>query len=159
MKKDKKNIKQALTISGVISVFTTLGIGSLCFTMRNNDPNIPKRSFIYEATEDGNIDPLGKVPYNEVASWFLLEKELTNGSQELFIADNVFVSGIIDVQNGKPIVSSSVDESILNTEDLWPYLITYGMVKEYYTPDDINQLLSQIKEDYPHKELKKRIDN
>jgi len=119
-----------------------LGIYTFGFKDRNQDA--PKDSFTYITNEDESIQAQGSVSYNEIFNhWYLVEKELTNGTTELFVLKWDFWGNYYDVENGK-----QMDDTFLSREKFANYLVTYGMVKDYYDIDDINFVLEKIKEDH-----------
>lgn len=108
-----------------------------------------QKSFTYEVTEDGKIEATGRVKYDEVITWYVVEKELANGSNKLFIADLSFSNSLYDVHNGKSI-GGSHDSSVLQAKMIAPYLVTYDMVYDSYTIEDVDQLLEFIEADFEY---------
>ena len=147
-KEEKKPKVKNISIGIAGSVLLPLLVGGSLAISWARDPDRPKKSFVYEATDDGKIEAKGRVKYDEVAGWYLVEKELTNGSSRLFIVDNkdtVFGSlGCYDIQTDKSLSFSLSSNSVLKYANIAPYLITYDMVYDSYTSEDMNQLLELI---------------
>lgn len=146
-----KEVKPKNVVIGVVGcALLPLLIGGDLLVSWIRDPDRPKKSFTYDATEDGKIEATGRVKYSEVSNWSLVEKELTNGSSKLFISDeSIMNNDLLDVQNDKTI-GRSYDDSILQRKSLQPYLITYDMVYDSYTIEDINQLFEFIEADWEY---------
>ena len=146
-----KEVKPKNVVIGVVGcALLPLLIGGDLLVSWIRDPDRPKASFVYDATEDGKIEATGRVKYSEVSKWYLVEKELKNGSSKLFISDESITNDFFDVQNDKIIGKSYSDNPILQKELLQPYLVTYDMVYDSYTIEDINQLFEFIEADWEY---------
>jgi len=162
--------RNLITGIGVISLGATLVVGGIGFTVVKNY-NRPKNSFHYVTDHDGKIHASGRVKYKEVMNhWYLLEKQLNNGKSKLFIVDGKsklfivdrdFSREFVDIETNKPVASCTVDlnssstmdyidPTILNVEKLGPYLLSYDMVYDSYTCQDIEKLLGLIAADYEY---------
>lgn len=143
--------------AGVISFLAVLLAGGIGITMYKHH-NSPKKSFHYEVTRDGKIQVSGRVKFKEVKkNWYLLEKELNNGESKLYIVDKSITDNLINIRTDQSIGISNkyntgefVDETVLNIEHLEPYLITYDMVYDSYTLEDMDQLLGLIEANYEY---------
>lgn len=142
--------------AGAISFLAVLLASGIGFTIYKHH-NSPKKSFHYKVTHDGKIQVSGRVKFKEVKeNWYLFEKELNNGEPRLYIVDQRFFGDLIDIHTDQIIGNSVihygeyVDETILNMEHLEPYLITYDMVYDSYTIEDMDRLLGLIEENYEY---------
>lgn len=142
--------------AGVISLVTVLLAGGIGITMYKHH-NSPKKSFHYKVTHDGKIQVSGRVKFKEVKeNWYLFEKELNNGEPRLYIVDESFGGNLTNIHTNQIIGYSNrdrygfADETLLNIEHLEPYLITYDMVYDSYTIEDMDQLLGLIEANYEY---------
>ncbi|MDE5587303.1 MAG: hypothetical protein K2I72_02910 [Bacilli bacterium] len=162
--KDKKSKekKGSIKLGFIGCALMPLLIGGSLVVSWVRDPDRPKKSFVYEATDDGKIEATGRVKYDEVKNnWFLLEKQLKNGESKLYIVDKSSITNhvFVNIHTDKKIASAEIsylsdryysDQTILNAERLEPYLITYDMVYDSYTIDDMDWLLELIEADYEY---------
>lgn len=142
--------------AGAISFLAVLLASGIGFTIYKHH-NSPKKSFHYKVTHDGKIQVSGRVKFKEVKeNWYLLEKELNNGNPRLYIVDQSFGGNLTNIHTDKIIGNSVIhygeymDETILNMAHLEPYLITYDMVYDSYTLEDMDRLLGLIEENYEY---------
>ena len=153
--KRKYNIRE---IAGYAVI--PLLLGGITMVGWVTDPNRPKKFFTYKATDDGKIEVTGRVKYNEVKkNWYLLEKQLNNGESRLYIVDCQIRDEFVNIHTDKKIASTKIsgwtteylsDATILNIKHLEPYLITYDMVYDSYTIEDMDWLLELIEADYEY---------
>ena len=157
--KNIKNLKVGAAIIGFTAVTLVGGVGMLIAY----NQKAPKSHFTYKVDREGKIQVSGRVKYSEVNSnWKLLEKKLNNGESKLYIVDWYFAKeggGYINVHTDKHIADHGAceyvlvddkytDETVLNVENLGPYLLSYDMVYDSYTIEDIDRLLGLIEADY-----------
>ena len=154
-----KNIQLGAAVIGTIAFAITGGLSMLIA----HHVGTPKTHFTYKIDKEGKIQVSGRVKYSEVKNnWKLLEKELNNGESKLYIVDWYFAKeggGYINVHTDKHIADHGacedvlvddeyIDETVLNVENLGPYLLSYDMVYDSYTIEDIDRLLGLIEADY-----------
>jgi len=169
---EAKRIKNFNLGVGAISLIAATIVGGVVLSITNsiNHPK-PKNSFTYKIDREGKIQVSGRVKYSEVNSnWKLLEKELNNGESKLYIVDWYFAKdggGYINIHTDKSIADSGTkyiensgefsvvydDPTVLNVEDLGPYLLRYDMVYDNYTIEDMDRLLGLIEADYEYSTL------
>ena len=142
-----RNVRVGLRAIAILSTLIICGTGIIVV----KNINRPKKSFRYKVDHDGKIQVSGRVKYGEVRdNWRLIEKELNNGESRLYIIDSNFWRGYVNVYTDMPIASGYNDSTVLNDKRLEPYLITYDMVYNSYTIEDIDWLLELIETDYEY---------
>lgn len=159
-----KNIQLGVATISIIAVTVASGIGMLVA----HYASAPKNRFSYKVDREGKIQVSGRVKYSEVNNnWKLLEKKLNSGESKLYIVDWYFAKdggGYINVRTDKhiadhgaceyiPVDSTCIDETVLNVENLGPYLLNYDMVYDSYTIEDMDRLLGLIEADYEYSTL------
>lgn len=157
---DVKRIKNLQVGAAIISVAAVTLVGSVGMLIAHNI-NAPKKHFTYKTDSEGKIQISGRVKYSEVKEhWKLLEKEGRNKKTKLYIVDETFFGYLINISTDKEIAVSTVqnsgrysDPTVVNLENLEPYLFDYDMVYDSYTIEDIDRLLGLIEVDYEYSTL------
>ncbi len=154
-----KNMKKGVVI-------TAIGASALILcahTFQNYNQN---REFTYIVDEDGNIVPTGKIKYDEAQKYCLATTGTQDGKLEIRIVDRIKeapeIYSYIDVLKGSKIAREFqvemedstymsklvADHSCCIWRDIKGDLEYYNMMKQNYTPDDFEELISRMTEDY-----------
>lgn len=112
--------------------------------------------FTYETTEDGTIECSGKIDYESLKEYEVVELTIFD-KNEIYIARNHEFHGrnsysnyYADITNGQRLYASTDDnqnKEIINFGKISDYLLYYDMVKDCYSAEDVEWLLTKIKED------------
>ena len=130
-------------------------------------------SYEYVTEEDGNIylDSDKMYPYNDVKDLRVINvKTIVNENLYLVYIDEYFFADIPmdyhDVFTGKEIIHNNSNGvvttegvELLSEEKIEQYLISYDMLKESYSAEDLEYLLSKIKQDVYSDNNKELIKN
>ena len=130
-------------------------------------------SYEYVTEEDGNIylDSDKMYPYNDVKDLRVINvKTIINENLYLVYIDEYFFTDIPmdyhDVFTGKEIIHNNSNGvvttegvELLSEEKIEQYLISYDMLKESYSAEDLEYLLSKIKQDVYSDNNKELIKN
>jgi len=154
---ERREMSCRLKIVGV-AILTAVALDAVIIGYNQLSKNT---KFTYVSDEDDNFKAEGKVKYNEVKNWWLVEKELIDGKHKLFICDvngvGFFDQSYKDIFNYNTICEGYVkksgklaDDTLIEKKKLEDYLLAYDMVKAYYTIDDMDKLLDMIEEDYEY---------
>ena len=130
-------------------------------------------SYKYVTEDDGNIylDSDKMYPYNDVKDLRVINvKTIINEKLYLVYIDRYYITGIpynyYDVFTGRAIIHNR-DNGIVTTEGvellseekIEQYLISYNMLKDSYSAEDLEYLLSKIKQDVYSDNNKKLVKN
>ena len=130
-------------------------------------------SYEYVTEEDGNIylDSDKMFSYNDVKDLHVINvKTKINENLYLVYIDKYFFAGIPmdyhDVFTGKEIIRNNSNGvvttegvELLSDEKIEQYLISYNMLKESYSVDDLEELFEKIKQDVYSDNNKELIKN
>lgn len=130
-------------------------------------------SYEYVTEEDGNIylDSDKMFSYNDVKDLHVINvKTKINENLYLVYIDKYFFAGIPvdyhDVFTGKEIIRNNSNGvvttegvELLSDEKIEQYLISYNMLKESYSVDDLEELFEKIKQDAYSDNNKELIKN
>ena len=130
-------------------------------------------SYEYVTEEDGNIylDSDKMYPYNDVKDLRVINvKTIINENLYLVYIDESFFTGIPmdyhDVFTGKEIIRNNSNGvvttegvELLSEERIEQYLISYNMLKDSYSAEDLEYLFSKIKQDVYSDNNKELIKN
>lgn len=130
-------------------------------------------SYEYVTEEDGNIylDSDKMFSYNDVKDLHVINvKTKINENLYLVYIDKYFFAGIPmdyhDVFAGKEIIRNNSNGvvttegvELLSDEKIEQYLISYNMLKESYSVDDLEELFEKIKQDVYSDNNKELIKN
>lgn len=131
----------------------------LAFAIVNAVLTVPKiidlvnedTKFDYEVVDSTYVVPSGQVKYSVVSTWFLVEVKGNDGLNRLRIVNeegiDVLTDEVVTTIHRLEDSYISLDEDVLNLESLSTYLVD-DEVKELYSPDDIEKLISLISANY-----------
>lgn len=109
------------------------------------------KEFDYEVVDSTYVVPSGQVKYSVVSTWLLVEVKGNDGLNKLRIVNeegiDVLTDEVVTTIHRLEDSYISLDTDVLNLESLSTYLVD-DEVKELYSPDDIENLISLISAHY-----------
>lgn len=120
-------------------------------------------SFSYKTEEDGNVhlDSDKTFDYDNVKELEIVVLEV-HGQESIYLGEAPFYNLIYsDVFTGKTIYDDQGDKKtsgvkLISNETIERYLISYNMLKDRYSKEDLELLFKKIKNDY-YKENNKEL--